>query len=201
MTPRRVLVVDVENTPQQSRRAYRPLRELAGKHLAPGSLRIEVRTSGIDLLSRSDHQWLLQRVAVNRPDLLVIGPVYKLFNDDPNKEGPAKAVSAVLDELRGRYGTTMLIEAHSAHQSPTATKRNLRPFGASLWMRWPEFGYGLAPSSLDPMVAHVEAWRGPRDARSWPTMLRRGARAGEWPWQDEKVASNLATAPDQRPDF
>jgi hypothetical protein len=42
-------------------------------------------------------------------------------------------------------------------------------------MRWPEFGYALAPDPTAPTPEYdVKQWRGPRDMREWPARLRRG---------------------------
>ena len=63
-------------------------------------------------------------------------------------------------------------------------ERNVRPIGASLWLRWPEFGYGLRPASgFDPAERLVDfvGWRGDRDVRNWPKQLRAGSL---WPWED-----------------
>ena len=59
----------------------------------------------------------------------------------------------------------------------------MRPTGTSLWLRWPEFGYGIrAADGYDPMnrVVDFVAWRGDRAERDWPTQLRSG---GTWPWE------------------
>lgn len=180
-TPCRVLVVDIENTAAQIQRKIRPLVELAGAKLNPGNLRLEVRTGGIDLTHRHDHRWLLERLEANRPQVLIIGPTYKLHNQDPNEEQPARAVIATLDSLRERFGCAILMEAHSGHDRGEG-----RPFGASIWRRWPEFGYGIWPpprgdDNPDSMI--FRPWRGARDAREFPARLARGG-PGNWPWVD-----------------
>jgi hypothetical protein len=58
----------------------------------------------------------------------------------------------------------------------------LRPFGSSLWKRWPEFGYCLKltrDSDFHARMCHLIPWRGPRDERDWPAGLAAG---GSWPW-------------------
>jgi hypothetical protein len=49
----------------------------------------------------------------------------------------------------------------------------MRPYGASLWSRWPEFGIYLSPKGT---LTH---WRGQRDERAWPEALE---RSDPWPW-------------------
>lgn len=175
--PIRVLIIDVENSVPMVQRALRPLKVSARENLVADNLRIEVRTEGLDLTTRHDSRWLLERVASARPDIVTIGPVYKLHNENPNDEQPARKVASVLDDIRSRYGCALVIEAHSPHG--TGSKRPLRPFGASMWMRWPEFGYGLREKKADPTKFALEEWRGARDVRKWPEVLQRG---GNWPW-------------------
>ncbi len=67
---------------------------------------------------------------------------------------------------------TVMIEAHSPHAS-NGGKRPIRPYGASLWLRWPEFGIYLSPEG------QLQHWRGQRDERDWPAALKRG---GLLPW-------------------
>lgn len=182
--PVRVLLVDLENSRRATRRKLRPLRLAAGGRLHPERLRVIVRPEGIDLLEDTDRRWLVERVAVNRPELLVIGPSYKLSGGDPTEERVARTVARCLDELREAHGLAMLIEAHQRHAAPRESRPE-RPYGASLWMRWPEFGVCLAP---DGRLLH---WRGPRDERAWPAKLTRG---GAWPWTVSEDAEPEAEA-------
>lgn len=171
MTAISVMYIDLENSRKQVRRKLRPLR-LAARDIDPNNMRIRIVTEGIDLLSATDVAFLEERIAVNKPDLLIIGPLYKLVGDDPVKEEPARKAAAVLDRLRQAYGFALLMEAHAPH-AVGISKRVERPYGASLWMRWPEFGLHLG---ADGALNH---WRGARDEREWPVLLQRG---GAWPW-------------------
>lgn len=180
--PIKVLIIDVENSVPQIQRAIRPLvlkarYELRENEFDPDNLRVEVRTEGLDLTTRHDARWLMEKVGSARPDMITIGPIYKLHNENPNDEQPARKVAAVLDEVRYRYGCTLLIEAHSPHGS--GSKRPLRPFGASMWLRWPEFGYGLRARKVNPLQMTMEEWRGSRDQRSWPEVVEKGRG---WPF-------------------
>lgn len=178
--PIKVLIIDLENSMPQIQRALRLLVVSAKENLVPENLRIEVRPEGLDLQNRHDVRWLYDRVAMAAPDVVCIGPIYKLHNDNPNDELPARRVAGVLDELRSRYGCALMIEAHSP-QGSTGT-RALRPIGSSLWLRWPEFGLGLRRMKTDHARYRFEEWRGARDQRAWPEFLRRG---GAWPWTAE----------------
>ena len=182
--PIRVMYVDLENSPRQVRRKLRPLR-LAAHDLDPLQVRIRVLSRGIDLLKPDHQQYLEERIKANKPDLLVMGPLYKLVGDDPTKEEPARMAAAILDHLRALYGFALLMEAHSPHATGGAIKRPERPYGASLWLRWPEFGIYL---SEDGEIRH---WRGPRDERKWPALLK---RSGEWPWTPENSVKAVTFA-------
>lgn len=173
ITPIRVLHVDVENTHRQSKRRYRPLRIQAGHKLDPTNLYIEIRTGGVDLTQPEDATWLTQLCGTLRPDLLLIGPIYKLANGDPTEEKSAKPVAMTIDKIREKYDLGVILEAHSAKAAGGQKKRPHEPYGWSGWMRWPEFGLWL---NKDGTISH---WRGAREERDWPTSLQRG---GEWPW-------------------
>ena len=171
--PLRVLYVDCENTKSQVRRQMRTLRLQA--HIPLPHLKIRVRSDGLDLTGSDDQRWLEDRVRANRPDVLIVGPLYKLGDGDPTEEKVGKPIAMAFDRLRVTYDCAILIEAHSPH-AQGSTRRPERPYGWSGWMRWPEFGLFVAP---DGALRH---WRGARDEREWPSMLKRG---GEWPWTVE----------------
>lgn len=180
--PQRVLVVDCENSRKLSRDRYRPLvlQADAQNHPVEDRLRIDIRPSGLNLLSPSDAALLLRTVERNRPDLLVIGPIYRLHEDDPNDERVARKTAAVLDQAR-QIGCAVVTEAHTPHTDGHGGHM-LRPVGSSLWKRWPEFGYCLkltSDSDYHARLCRLIPWRGPRDERQWPEMLAAG---GEWPW-------------------
>jgi 5S rRNA maturation endonuclease (ribonuclease M5) len=188
--PQRVLFIDCENSETQGRRKMRPIA-LATKYLqqpaAEGAMHIIHRPNGIDL-AREDADWLLEQVTAHKPDLLVIGPFYKLHSEDTGKEEHARRVAAILDAARNISGAALLTEAHAGH-GETGKTRAVRPIGSSLLMRWPEFGYGLAPNAMavpdDRGRCHqvdVLAWRGPRDDRDWPRHLEYGP-PNHLPWQ------------------
>lgn len=185
--PQDVLVVDCENTPAQSRRAYRGLAVQAKAHGAPGAgsrLRIECRPAGLDLTRPADEGWLVRTVTDLQPALMVIGPIYRLYNGNPNDEELARAVARVLDRCREAANTAIVVEGHSPHADLKGAARNVRPVGSSLWLRWPEFGYGLRkPANYDPArrSADMVPWRGDRSERSWPKHLQ---SAQMFPWAD-----------------
>jgi hypothetical protein len=169
--PIRVLYLDLENSEGQSRRKLRPLRHQAADQLNPDQLHIDIRSAGIDLLTTEDQNWLHQIVDATNPDLFITGPLYRMAAGDPTEETTAKPVSQALDRIRNS-GCGVIIEAHAPHAGG-GQKRPRRPYGASLWLRWPEFGMWLDEDGT------IEHWRVGRDEREWPAKLRRG---GDWPW-------------------
>lgn len=179
MTPRRVLILDCENSRSQIRRSLRTLSICAnrdGRPIQPGMLRICARPDGLDLANRADVRFLHERMQADQPEVVVMGPLYKLVNASPLEEEPAAKLARTLDTIRARYGVTLVIEAHSPH-AQEGRKREMRPYGASLWKRWPEFGIGLVDD--DSNVTSLTHWRGAREERNWPDKMRRG---GAWPW-------------------
>lgn len=172
ITPQRVLHIDVENSTRQSRRQYRPLR-LQTPHLDPDLLRIEIRVQGLDLTTPTDVTWLQHTVAAANPDVIVIGPIYKLANGDPTEETSSKPVAMAIDHIRATSDAAVILEAHVPKATGGTKRRPHEPYGWSGWMRWPEIGIYLDD---DGKLHH---WRGAREERAWPTELQRG---GTWPW-------------------
>ena len=180
--PIRVLLVDLENGERSLRRHLSRLAEHAriiGRPIQPGLLRIESHMAGIDLTDVPDRAWLEGLCRSARPELLVIGPLYRMHASDMNDEKGARHLTRVIDGIRAEHGCSVLMETHSPHGYQGT--RSLRPIGSSLFMRWPEFGYGLKAKSDDSEVFQFLPWRGPREERSFPFQLVRGGPQ-EWPW-------------------
>jgi energy-coupling factor transporter ATP-binding protein EcfA2 len=181
----RVLYVDLENPRRQMRRKLSAIRIAAKDRYQPTpGLHMHSRPQGLDLLNAADERLLTDLVAAVKPDILIIGPIYKLVGGDPKEEGPAKAAATVLDRLRADVGCAILMEAHSP-LGVNGGRRPERPYGASLWLRWPEFGLYLSPEG------YLRHWRGDRDERQWPVAVKRG---GEWPWTSLTKESDVTWA-------
>lgn len=172
--PMRVLMVDCENSRSQLRRELPKARGPVDIETINDRLLVYVRTDGLVLDDPRDRDGdravLATLVELFQPDILAIGPLYKLLGGDPNLESDCRPVALFLDALRGPdTGMAIVIEAHAPHNQQ-------RPYGWSGWKRWPEFGLHLDPQ------ANLRPFRGGRDdSRHWPMALRRG-EAGEWPW-------------------
>lgn len=201
----RVLVVDCENGRNQTKRRFRRVATPVDAALANSrgggdwreNLRVEILPAGVDLLG-ADGGWLERKVAANTPDLLVVGPLYKITTGrDLNDALVAHQLLAVIDRIRVRYRCAILTEAHAGHEKDNSGRRKLRPAGSSVLMRWPEFGYGLDRAKGEddehPRVVDVVAWRGSREDRQWPRQLRHGG-AFELPWlpEDERYYQDAA---------
>lgn len=184
--PMRVLLIDCENSERQSRRKFRQIAyapSAVNRDVPDGGLRLIHKPAGIDLARTEDAAWLLERVTAHQPDLLIIGPFYRLHAADMNEEVAARRTVAILDEARTKVDCSLFIEAHAGH-GEHGKNRSVRPIGSSLLLRWPEFGYGIAPAETPPpgepcRNVEVKPWRGPRDERNWPTHLTWGS---PWPW-------------------
>lgn len=186
VAPVRVLLVDCENGPVKLRRALRPLVHQAQSMGADPVNRmfLEAIPAGLDLTKPEDEMWLTRTVAAIQPDILLTGPIYRLHAANPNDEEPARKVTQVLDRCRAAANCAVITEAHAGHAYGPG-ERPVRPTGTSLWLRWPEFGYGLrASNDYDPAMRVVDLvpWRGDREVREWPKRIKAG---GVWPWSED----------------
>ena len=186
--PIRVLFIDCENSEKQARRKFRPLAAASIKYqrrVPDGNLRLIHRPEGLDLTREPDAAYLRERVAAHRPDLLFIGPFYRLHAGNMNDETPARNVTIVLDHIRAKGDCALIIEAHAGH-GEAGSKRSVRPTGSSLLLRWPEFGFGIRPSEdsqgKTTEIVDFVPWRGARDQRDWPESLAWGRKPDDWPW-------------------
>jgi replicative DNA helicase len=182
----RVFILDCENGPAHIRRKLRPLVHQAAatqKPVPEANLWIESRMDGIDLALDKDVSWLLRQVASLNPDILAIGPLYRLAPRALNDDDDVAPILTVLNLIRAR-GACVLMEAHHGHTS------DMRPRGSSALMGFPEFGFGLRwPREDNPgaRTAEIVHWRGDRDERQWPRALIAG---GRWPWSAYNVPQN-----------
>lgn len=191
--PRTVLYVDCENPNRLMINRFQAMADAIALHrrrVPEGNLWIDRQPDGLDLVHNPQAvRWLRRRLVATNPDVLVIGPIYKLHNGTQpgeSDETQAKALSATLDRLREEFGCALILEAHSAKGEQGQT-RPVTPIGSSLWLRWPEFGYGLRPvprKDVPPAQAEQErlcefvGWK-KRDERAWPRHLM---SSGSMPW-------------------
>jgi hypothetical protein len=176
----KTLMVDLENPEKiirrQSRRIIEAINfEWGAKHEIQADL--WMKPDGINILVNHGKELLEAEIEKSKPDLLVLGPVYKSFLDPGNKSSTAliTEVTMYFDYLRARYGCAVWLE-HHAPLGNSLSGRQIRPADSAVWMRWPEFGIGLV---IDPTAATreyvLDHWRGMRDNRIWPLRLKRGS--------------------------
>jgi hypothetical protein len=197
MAPRRALVIDAENPAAVNTVEWGKLMRLmgglgeGGRLPARGQLVVE-EIGPCNLLEPKQAARILELVERVQPDVIFIGPLYQLFEGDPNDEAPAKILARVLDKARLINNSALVVEAHTPHGDSGV--EILRPYGASLWKRWPEFGFclhddgstkGLRGAALNMALtmreSYFTAWRGSRSSgRQWPGHLSAGAAL---PWE------------------
>ena len=183
--PKRVLIVDAENSDTQTRRKIRPLvsqARLQGRPVSESNLWIEPGIGSMDLSQDKTVSWLLKRIHLIKPDVLVIGPLYQLAPRALQTDDDTAPILSALNLVR-EQGVALLMEAHAGHALGAGGKRDYRPRGSASLMGWPEFGYGVRPADMDVeegrRLVDLVPWRGDRDEREWPEMLTSG---GKWPW-------------------
>lgn len=186
-TPAKVMLIDCENSDHQLQTLLWDMRREAHANGTPVEDRLRVGGHGnpLDLLDQSSALSLLRTVEHDQPDLVYIGPVYKLHNDDPDKEVVVKKITGVLDRIRA-VGCAVITEAHHTKIGPN--KKTLEPSGSNLWTWWPEFGRGLRldpDTDTDVRRCAMEPWRIDRVQRHWPSWIEAG---GKWPWS--RAAAN-----------
>lgn len=179
ITPVNVLVVDAENSERQWRRAVKYIATRAREDgtVDPGPRVQIVAGRRIDVTKGSHLSEIHRLIDVYKPDLLYIGPLYKITSGAIMTDDDAAPLLVALDSLRER-NLAMIMEAHAAKGSSEHV-REWRPRGSAALMGWPEMGLGLSRLNDDGDTELVR-WRGDRDEREWPKFLRRGR---DWPWE------------------
>ena len=175
----RTLTVDLENPERIIRRTSREIYNAAfarGYTKSP-TAELLVKPSGFDLMKPEDREVLERAIEDTKPELLIMGPLYKAFVDPGGRTAEAVAVEVAkyLDYIRDSYQCALWLE-HHAPLGESMTNRQLRPFGSAVWSRWPEFGIALTPDISSGMAYtyDVKHFRGARDDRPWPTKIKRG---------------------------
>ena len=183
MPPIRTLFVDLENPERIIRRTARKIYERIDNFGKAKEMEahLVVKPDGLDLLKPTDRNKVIEWVETTKPELLVLGPLYKAFIDPGGRtsESVTTEVAKFLDYVRHEYGCACWLEHHAPLGS--GNSRDLRPFGSAVWSRWSEFGISISPDPTDPTVLEVNHYRGMRDQRDWPTRMRRG-HDDEWPF-------------------
>jgi hypothetical protein len=79
-------------------------------------MRLIHKPNGLDLTKAEDAEWLLERVTAHQPDVLFIGPFYRLHNTNMNDElrrPPSRNRARPGPQLK--VDCALVIEAHAGH--------------------------------------------------------------------------------------
>jgi hypothetical protein len=176
----RTLLVDLENPDDAILGSCLPIREQARRigRYEPGRAWLWHRPGGINIRSRGDRSTFDAILTAAQPELVCVGPLYKLYRRERNEtdEQAAEACQQALDDLRTRHRFGLLVEHHAPKGH--AGVREMTPYGSSYWLRWPELGFGLVPENGRLML---KRWRGDRLPSAWPESICRDD-AGPWPF-------------------
>lgn len=180
MPPMRTLTIDLENPERIIRRTSATIMGAArrlGYLEGTPECHILIKPAGVDLMRPSDRSIIEEAVETIKPDLILLGPIYKSFIDPGGRtsESITVEVAKYFDMLRDYYNCALWLEHHAPLGTSSST-RDLRPFGSAVWSRWPEFGLSLTPdpTAVGEYVYDVNHFRGARDIRQFPTKMRRG---------------------------
>lgn len=188
------LFVDAENPTRIMVGSFGGMRDAIRRNrggMDGNRLWIERRPAGMNLGDPADQLWLQRLVSLVNPDLLCIGPAYKLFRGSAKdrEEDLARQVTSVLDSVRSSVNCALILEHHAGHAAGGNGKRDMRPRGSSLWLAWPEFGFGIQTAdgaTKKDRLVDVTPWRGDREEREWPEQLARGEEF--MPWMDARFS-------------
>lgn len=211
--PRRVLIIDAENPEDVIVEQAEMIDCLAKTSLSHNdNLKIWHVEGGLNLRQRKDQAQMEAVVQHVRPELVTMGPIYKLYaNGNTDLEQSATEFVSFLDGLRARFGFALLMEHHAPKGS--GGSRELVPFGSSVWQRWPEFGFKLLPGDRDeaghPQMLRVRRFRGDRVRAQWPRDLVRGSQVDGVPWKgiwsdgtwSKPVQNEESPPPDEEEEF
>lgn len=200
--PIRTLMLDLENPPAVAQTVMRRMLDTLRERRVvkdgcsfEGRLGFQIRTDGLDIVGRGrDREFVTRAVATHRPDLLCIGPAYRLAAGGGNlDEDRAGVVLDYLNHLRATYDVAIITEAHAPKGATDERdgnhRRSLVPSGSGVWMRFPEIGRGLRRDlevgrKIGRTVYRFEAWRGDRaPGMHFPDFLARAL--GDQVWFDD----------------
>ncbi len=198
--PAKVMIVDLENSRRQVARKLTPIVEGPGARMVADNLWVTARSDVVDITTPGGYRWLAGQIALQRPDVVLGGPIYRMYTQESeagvqDMAGASKVRRAVLalDRLRERFGCAFVLECHPADGGST-----LRPWGSSLWGWWPDVGLGLeyaddtySETGVDETTLTVSRFRASREDRLFPRFLHQSHRPGSWPW----VASDSLRKP------
>ena len=176
--PKRTLVVDLENPAQailDTSMDFEMMLMGRSPDYDPERFRIWRKPGGINIRRLADRAALQREIAFHRPELVCIGPIYKMYQRKGGEsyEDSADEAMSVLDDLRTKYEFALYMEHHAA-KGKSGEGRDLAPMGSQRWMAWPEIGISLYKDKQDPTSFDVKRFRGDRlSGVRWPDRLVR----------------------------
>lgn len=197
MAPLKVLYIDAENPEHQLALEWRQMVTLAdGISAGPTDRTLILMNeweAEPDLGSIEGQAWLNERISAYRPDLCIMGPVQNLVSRDVKDDEVVRRLKRAVNTARSICGTAFILEHHAPHRASGDKERTVRPYGSSLFLKWPDYGYGLRPDPDREGIFDLVANRKPRvRKRAWPTHFKQGDMSrGDWPWEphlDERGA-------------
>lgn len=176
--PKKVLYIDAENHPDQVDENWSGLVGLMDRHgarIERGQLIVmEEWESNIDLASVEGSMWLTERVHAYQPDLVVMGPLTNMAGKDLRDDEPVRKIRNAVNAARTVCNSAFIMEHHAPHKGPMDKERQVRPYGSSLFLKWPDYGYGMKPTETEGLYEWYKN-RGPRvRSRLWPGWIREG---------------------------
>lgn len=182
----RVLWLDLENRRSHIDAQLRKFAVIAERY-GPWDGRsfiVSSQRTGVNLARATDRARVAAVIRAAKPDLIIGGPIYKMVrasSDRQNAEEVHGEVTGFWDAMQERFGFALVLETHQPGQTAGA-KRVSRPIGSSIYQRWPEFGFTLAPAGKG--VLRLDRNRGDRvEGRNWPVKVERNRMpGGGWPW-------------------
>lgn len=196
--PLTVFTVDLENKKRAMTdgfaRVLRAIRRQPGYEAWEPQGMVWEQPAGLDLLSAVDRRRLTEAIRRTRPDLVIFGPIYKAYRlsgPAAKEDAAALQVTSFFDDLRARFDFGMWIEAHAPF-GQSAGERDLRPYGTTVWQRWPEYGKSFRwDEGLGRL--RVGSFRGDRTRVWWPQTLVKGIEQFPFTgrWESPDIALKL----------
>lgn len=183
--PLRVSIFDCENRPYRLKNRLTPIVEEVAKRGQDPRPNLNIMKDSGQRLNLMDPQTalsILRTIEHDKPDIVYIGPLYKLHHLNADKEEATSRIADFLDSICN-MGAGVVAEAHINKEAGVGG--SLAPSGSNLWTWWPEYGHGLRLSSESDAAffrrCNVERWRGDREENNWPTQIETSGVLG-LPW-------------------
>jgi hypothetical protein len=177
---KRVFVVDVENDDIQAKENMLKVWPFV-KAATPGAKpQIHFsRSQNVDLTKPAQRNALIREICSHKPDLVYMGSVYQLA-PSPDHDEVFFSIRNTVDAIRDEIGAAFIVEHHAGHDKDGNGVRDSRPYGSSMWRRWPNFGIGLVPMVQVEGVSQLQRWRGDRSrGRAIPMAVK---ESQTFPW-------------------